>query len=123
MYFHVLLVHSNWKQGVVCSMCHRISVSLKLYYLQCQCKMSVTHNSQTLRARCDRRTCNRGQHPLKINVYTDYQKINVYTDLSQKAKKTFQDRLMGYRHSLLNKVKNPFKTISLDLFDLRTILH
>ena len=58
----------------VCSMCHRISVSLKLYYLQCQCKMSVTHNSQTLRAHCDRRTCNRGQHPLKINVYTDYQK-------------------------------------------------
>ena len=56
----------------------------------------------------------------KINVYTDYQ--NVYTNLSQNVKKTFQGKLVGYRHSFLNKVKNTFKTISLDLFDLRTVL-
>lgn len=48
-------------------------------------------------------------------------KISVCNHLSRKLKETFSVSWQGYRY-FKDDVKNPFKTISLDLFDLGTFL-
>lgn len=75
------------------------------------------HNSQRRRTlwQTHESLCSRGQHLLDTII-----RVCPHWSL-RKAERTFQCKLMRLQTLLLNDRKNPFKTILLNLFDLRTL--